>query len=109
MKYRQINLDFHTSEKLEGIGSKFDKKKFQEALKMGHVDSVNLFAKCHHGWVYYESEVSEMHPHLKFDLLSAQIEAAKEIFQVRNMTIAIKGDKKKINSENIEEILKTLD
>ena len=37
------------------------------------------------------------------------IEAAKEIFQVRNMTIAIKGDKKKINSENIEEILKTLD
>ena len=94
MKFRQINLDFHTSEKLEGIGSKFDKKKFQEALKMGHVDSVNLFAKCHHGWVYYESEVSEMHPHLKFDLLSAQIEAAKEIGIETPIYISVGSDEK---------------
>lgn len=37
------------------------------------------------------------------------IDAAKEIFQARNMNIAIKGDKKKINLENIKVILKTLD
>lgn len=37
------------------------------------------------------------------------IDAAKEIFQVKNMTIAIKGNKKKTNVENIEDILKTLD
>lgn len=37
------------------------------------------------------------------------IDAAKEIFQVKNMTVAIKGNKKKINVKNIEDILKTLD
>ena len=37
------------------------------------------------------------------------IEAAKEIFQVKNMTVAIKGNKKKIKQESIESILKTLD
>lgn len=51
MRYRQVHLDFHTSEKLEGIGSPFNKKQFQEALKAGHVNSVTVFAKCHHGWL----------------------------------------------------------
>lgn len=37
------------------------------------------------------------------------IDAANEIFQVRNMTVAIKGNKRKINVKNIEDILKTLD
>ncbi len=35
--------------------------------------------------------------------------AAKEIFQTKNMTVAIKGNKKKINIEEIENILKNLD
>ena len=35
--------------------------------------------------------------------------AAKEIFQTKNMTVAIKGNKKKINTEEIENILKNLD
>lgn len=79
MRFRQIHLDFHTSEKIEGIGEKFDKKQFQEALKAGHVDSITLFSKCHHGWAYHPSKANEMHPNLKFDLLGAQIEAAHEI------------------------------
>ena len=37
------------------------------------------------------------------------IEAAKEIFQVKNMTVAIKGDKKKINIKHLKDILKTFD
>ena len=37
------------------------------------------------------------------------IEAAKEIFQTKNMTVAIKGNKKKINTEEIAAILKNLD
>ena len=36
------------------------------------------------------------------------INSAKEIFRVKNMTVAIKGDKKKINVKNIEEILTAL-
>ena len=79
MRFRQVHLDFHTSEHISGVGSGFDKKQFQEALKTGNVDSITLFAKCHHGWMYYPSDVAEMHPHLKFDLLGAQIEAAHEI------------------------------
>ena len=30
MNFRQVHLDFHTSEKIAGIGSKFDKKQLQQ-------------------------------------------------------------------------------
>ena len=76
---RQIHLDFHTSECIEGIGSKFDKKQFQNCLKKGHVNSITVFAKCHHGWAYFPSETNEIHPHLNFDLLGEMLEACKEI------------------------------
>lgn len=79
MRYRQVHLDFHTSEHIKGIGEKFNKKQFQDALKLGHVDSITLFAKCHHGWGYFPSETIPMHPYLGFDLLGAQIGAATEI------------------------------
>ena len=79
MNFRQVHLDFHTSEKISGIGEKFNKKQFQDALITGHVNSITVFAKCHHGWMYYPSKIGNMHPGLKFDLLKAQIEAAHEI------------------------------
>ncbi len=79
MRFRQVHLDFHTSEFVEGIGSKFSKEQFQQALKTGHVDSITVFSKCHHGWAYHPSKANEMHPNLDFDLLGAQIEAAHEI------------------------------
>ncbi len=79
MKFRQVHLDFHTSEKINNIGGEFDKKQFQEALKAGYIDSITVFSKCHHGWAYHPSKANEMHPGLKFDLLGAQIEAAHEI------------------------------
>ena len=79
MRFRQVHLDFHTSECLAGIGSKFSKEQFQRALKLGHVDSITVFSKCHHGWAYHPSEANEMHPGLDFDLLGSQIDAAHEI------------------------------
>ncbi|MBQ8894870.1 MAG: beta-galactosidase trimerization domain-containing protein [Clostridia bacterium] len=79
MRYRQIHLDFHTSEKIPGVGKDFSKEQFQEMLKKGHVDSITVFSKCHHGWSYHPTKVNEMHPELGFDLLKAQIEAAHEI------------------------------
>lgn len=79
MKFRQIHLDFHTSESIEEVGNKFDKKQFQQALEEGHVNSINVFAKCHHGYSYYPSKVNEIHPGLKVDLLGNIIEAATEI------------------------------
>lgn len=79
MRFRQVHLDFHTSEKIDKIGSKFDPDQFKAALKAGHVNSITLFAKCHHGWMYYPSIMFEMHPGLDFDLLGAQLEAAHSI------------------------------
>ena len=79
MRFRQVHLDFHTSEKIGGIGENFSKENFQEALKRGHVNSITVFSKCHHGWAYHPSKANEMHPGLKFDLLKAEIEAAHEI------------------------------
>ena len=79
MRFRQVHLDFHTSEHIEDIGKKFDKKQFQTALKKGHINSITLFSKCHHGWAYHPSKANEIHPHLDFDLLGAQIQAAHEI------------------------------
>lgn len=79
MRFRQVHLDFHTSGLIDGIGSRFDKKAFQEALKEGHVDSITLFSKCHHGYSYHPSKVNEMHPGLTYDLLAAQLQACKEI------------------------------
>lgn len=79
MRFRQVHLDYHTSEAITPIGARFDKKQFQEMLKLGNVDSVTVFSKCHHGWAYHPSEANEIHPGLSFDLLGAQIEAAHEI------------------------------
>lgn len=79
LKFRQVHLDFHTSEAVPEIGSKFDRKQFQNALKVGNIDSITCFAKCHHGWMYYDSKVSPKHPNLSFDLLREQFEACKSI------------------------------
>ncbi|MCA0753548.1 beta-galactosidase trimerization domain-containing protein [Paenibacillus sp. N4] len=79
MRFRQVHLDFHTSEAIAPIGARFDKKQFQEMLQLGHVDSITVFSKCHHGWAYHPSEANEIHPGLGFDLLAAMIEAAHEI------------------------------
>ncbi|NQU75077.1 MAG: beta-galactosidase trimerization domain-containing protein [Planctomycetes bacterium] len=79
MRFRQVHLDFHTSEAIEGIGSEFDKTQWQQALKTGHVDLINCFSKCHHGWSYHATKVGKRHPHLAFDLLTEQISACKEI------------------------------
>ena len=79
MRFRQVHLDFHTSEAITGIGAQFSAGQFQDQLKRGHVDSITVFSKCHHGWAYHPSEANEIHPHLAFDLLGAQIEAAHAI------------------------------
>jgi hypothetical protein len=79
LRFRQIHLDFHTSEKIENIGKDFDKGQFQDMLRGGHIDSITVFSKCHHGWAYHPTKANQMHPHLEFDLLGSMIEAAHEI------------------------------
>ena len=76
---RQIHLDFHTSEHLPDIGAEFSREQFQTELKAGHVNLINVFAKCHHSWSYYPTRVGKPHPNLKVDLLGGQIEACHQI------------------------------
>lgn len=79
LRFRQIHLDFHTSPYIEGVGEAFDKERWQQALEKGRVTSVTMFATCHHGWSYCDTTVGKRHPHLDFDLLRAQFDAAKEM------------------------------
>lgn len=79
MRFRQVHLDFHTSGLIPKLGGRFDKKQFQAALKAGHVDSITIFSKCHHGWAYHPSTANRIHPELTFDLLGAQLEACREL------------------------------
>jgi hypothetical protein len=77
LRYRQIHMDFHTSEQIAGVGAEFDPEVFADTLARAHVDSVTCFARCHHGWIYYDTVThpERRHPHLERDLLRDQIEA----------------------------------
>jgi len=78
LRFRQIHLDFHTSEKIAGVGSRFDAVQFADTLSNACVDSVTCFARCHHGRLYYPSKqfAHLIHPHLaNHDLLIEQIKA----------------------------------
>lgn len=79
LRFRQIHLDFHTGAKIPGIGLAFDKDEWQATLRAANVNSVTLFAKCHHGWHYHFTQKGYFHPNLSFDLLRSQFDACKEI------------------------------
>ena len=78
LRFRHVHLDFHTSEAIDGIAADFDAERFADTLVKSHVNSINVFARCHHGWLYYESKKfpERIHPNLKNrNLLKQQIEA----------------------------------
>lgn len=64
---REIHLDFHTSELIPDIASQFDAGEFASTAKEAHVNSMTVFARCHHGWLYYDSKKFPelVHPNLK--------------------------------------------
>jgi Hypothetical glycosyl hydrolase 6/Beta-galactosidase trimerisation domain len=76
--YRQIHLDFHTSEHIPDIGATFDAEEFADTLVKAHVNSITCFARCHHGLLYYDSKLfpERIHPNLKNkNMLKEQIKA----------------------------------
>ena len=78
---RQVHLDFHTSPHIPDVASHFDKKQFQQMLQLGRVQSVTVFAKCHHGYCYYPTQVSTTHPGLMLgrDFTAELMDACHEI------------------------------
>ena len=78
LRYRQIHLDFHTSEQIAAIGADFEPAAWAQMLAEANVDSITCFARCHHGMIYYDTQAhpERRHPHLARNLLADQIEAA---------------------------------
>ncbi len=73
---RQVHLDFHTSPLIPGVAGEFDAAAFARTLARARVNSVTVFAKCHHGMCYYPAKTGTPHPALgPRDLLGEQIEA----------------------------------
>ncbi len=78
LRYRQIHMDFHTSEKITEVGNYFDAEKFADTLDRARVNSITCFARDHHGMLYYQSKKFPelIHPGLKGrKLLELQIDA----------------------------------
>lgn len=77
LRFRQVHLDFHTSQHVKGIAADFDPGAFVATLKQARVDSVTCFGRCHHGYIYYDTKKfpERRHPHLTRNLLKEQIDA----------------------------------
>ena len=77
LRQRQVHLDFHTGPAIPDVGADFDAQAFAETMKRAHVNSVTVFAKCHHGQLYYATQHPARHPNLKagLDLTGEQVEA----------------------------------
>ena len=75
---KTFNLDFtFRAPTCTDIAVDFDPESFADTLERAHVDSVTCFARCHHGYIYYDTKKNpeRKHPHLKRHLLEEQIEA----------------------------------
>ncbi len=79
LKYRQLHIDFHTGETFPQVAKDFSKEQFAKILKLGHINSVNMFAKCHHGCFYYKDSEFYVHPTLQQDLLPQMVEVCEEL------------------------------
>jgi hypothetical protein len=58
-------------------GRRFSGRRVSPDIAGCAVNSINLFAKCHHGWADYNTSVAHRHPHLQIDLLGEQIQALR--------------------------------
>lgn len=74
-----VHLDFHTSELIEGVGALFSEDEFEKNLRVSKIDSITLFAKCHHGCFYYEDTKFFKHPYLATNLLDRQVAVCKKM------------------------------
>lgn len=52
--HRQIHLDFHTPARVT-VGDKFNPTEFFDTLEAAKVNSIAVFAKCHHGYSYFDT------------------------------------------------------
>lgn len=77
LPFRQIHLDFHTSDLIPDVGADWNPDEFAGTLRSAHVNSINVFAKCHHGYAYYATRIATPHPSLKVDLLGDMVRVCR--------------------------------
>ena len=78
LAFRQIHLDFHTGETVTNVASEYTDEEFAEMIDIGRINSMTIFAKCHHGLFYYYDTKYTVHPHLKTDLLPRMVKVCEE-------------------------------
>lgn len=78
---RCIHLDFHTGPQIPDVAADFNADEFAETFRRAHVDSVALFAVCHHGHSYWNTSHPSRHPGLPagYGLLEKQVEALRKV------------------------------
>jgi len=64
---RKVHLDMHLPEDAPHMFANFDAELYVRTLVDAHVNSVTIFAHCHHGNCYYDTEVGHKHSKLGFD------------------------------------------
>lgn len=97
---RTIHLDFHTGPAVPDVGRNFDAETFARTFQDARVDSVTLFAKCHHGHLYYDTDHPARHPSLPkgLDLLGEQIEALHRVGIQAPIYISVQCDEYAANT-----------
>ncbi len=88
LRFRQVHLDFHTSEKIPSVAENFDAEDFAKILEEARVNSITCFSRGHHGMLYYNSRKFPelIHPNLKNkNLLEEQIDACHK----RNIRVPV--------------------
>jgi hypothetical protein len=74
---RYVHLDFHTPE-LVKVGDKFNAAEFADTIENTGINTIAIFALCHHGYVYYDTKVGVPHPQLKTDLVGGMAKALRK-------------------------------
>lgn len=72
--YRRVHMDFHNPDFLSDIGKNLDPKIYVGTLKKANINSLVVFAKCHHGNSYYPTRAGRRHPALGRDILGEILE-----------------------------------
>lgn len=78
---RHVHLDFHTGPAIPDVGADFDPEAFARTFVETGADAVTVFAKCHHGHLYLDTDHPARHPGLPdgLDLVGEQVEALHRV------------------------------
>lgn len=59
IRYRQVHLDFHKQGVHTGYRGRFWQRRICKNIGRSTCRFHYMFARCHHGWLYYPSKISE--------------------------------------------------